>query len=49
MFVVGSTYWNMAYGQMAGDVLKDTEALLNMDNIAENMIWLLKKIEQEER
>lgn len=49
MFVVGSTYWNMAYGQMAGDVLKDTEAILNMDNIAENMIWLLKKICQEER
>ncbi len=48
MFIVGSTYWNMAYGQMPGDVLKDEEALSNMDNLAENMIWLLKKIEQEE-
>jgi len=44
MVVVGSTYWNMAYGQMPGDVLKDEEALGNMDNLAENMIWLLKKI-----
>ncbi len=44
MLVVGSTYWNMAYGQMPGDVLKDKEALANMDNLAENIIWLLKKI-----
>lgn len=43
MFVVGSTYWNMAYGQMPGDVLNDKEALANMDNLAENMIWILKK------
>ncbi len=49
MFVVGSTYWNMAYGKMEGDVLKDSEAMLNMDNIAENMIWLLKKTIQGER
>jgi multimeric flavodoxin WrbA len=43
MLVVGSTYWNMAYGQMPGDVLKDEEALANMDNLAENITWLLKK------
>jgi len=44
ILVVGSTYWNMAYGQMPGDVLKDEEALANMDNLAENIIWLLKKL-----
>jgi hypothetical protein len=33
----------MAYGQMPGDVLKDEEALENMDNLAENITWLLKK------
>lgn len=43
MFVVGSTYWNMAYGQMPGDVADDKEALDNMDNLAENLIWLLGK------
>lgn len=48
MFVVGSTYWNMAYGQMPGDVLNDKEALANMVNLAENMIWLLRKTEQGE-
>ena len=48
MFVVGSTYWNMAYGQMPGDVLNDKEALANMANLAENMIWLLRKTEQGE-
>ena len=25
MFVAGSVYWNMAYGQAPGDVLKDVE------------------------
>lgn len=47
MYVVGSTYWNMGYGQMPGDVLKDEEALSNMDNLADNMIWILNKIKKE--
>lgn len=42
MVVVGSTYWNMAYGQMPGDVEKDTEGLANMENLGKNMAWLLK-------
>lgn len=42
MFVVGSTYWNMAYGQMPGDVLKDEEGLANMKNLGENMAYLLQ-------
>ena len=48
MFVVGSTYWNMAYGQMPGDVLNDEEGLATIDNLAENMIWLMKSIKREE-
>ena len=48
MFVVGSSYWNMVYGQMPGDVRKDEEGLANIDNLAENMIWLLEKIKREE-
>ena len=48
MIVVGSTYWNMVYGQMPGDVLKDEEGLANMRNLGENMSWLLKKIAQKE-
>ncbi len=44
MFVVGSIYWNMAYGQMPGDVLKDEEGLANMKNLGENMAFLLKQL-----
>lgn len=44
MFVVGSTYWNMVYGQLPGDVAKDNEGLENMKNLGENMAYLLKNI-----
>lgn len=45
MFVAGSTYWNMAYGQMPGDVLKDQEGLETMKNLGQNMACLLKALE----
>lgn len=44
MFIAGSTYWNMAYGQMIGDVLKDEEALANMRNLGQNMAYLLQAL-----
>lgn len=44
MFMVGSTYWNMVYGMMAGDVEKDDEGMGNMENIGENMAFLLQKL-----
>ena len=44
MIVVGSTYWNMAYGQLPGDVEKDAEGLANMANLGKNMAWLLKAL-----
>ena len=44
MIVVGSTYWNMAYGQLPGDVEKDAEGLSNMENLGKNMAWLLKAL-----
>lgn len=44
MYVVGSTYWNMVYGQMPGDVSKDEEGLSNMRNLGQNMAHLLKII-----
>lgn len=46
MFVVGSTYWNMVYGQMQGDVKNDEEGMANMRNLGENMAYLLKKIKE---
>lgn len=46
MFVVGSTYWNMAYGEMLGDVKNDEEGMANMKNLGENITYLLKKIKE---
>lgn len=46
MFVAGSTYWNMAYGQMPGDVTKDQEGMDNMVNLGKNMAYLLKALEE---
>ena len=44
VIVVGSTYWNMAYGRDAGDVLNDAEGMANMRNLGQNMAFVLKKI-----
>lgn len=44
MFVVGSTYWNFGFGAAKGEVLEDQEAMENMQNLGENIAWLLKKI-----
>lgn len=46
MFVAGSVYWNMAYGQIPGDVEKDTEGLDNMKNLGCNMAYLMKALER---
>lgn len=46
MFIVGSTYWPMAYGQMPGDVQKDEEGLATMSNLGQNMAYLLKALEE---
>lgn len=44
MFIVGSTYWNMVYGQNPGDIKHDTEGLENLHNLGENMAYLLNKL-----
>ena len=44
MFVAGSTYWNMVYGRMPGEVKNDREGIKNIQNLAENMAFLMKKI-----
>lgn len=46
MFIAGSTYWPMAYGQMPGDVQKDEEGLATMSNLGQNMAYLLKALEE---
>ena len=37
MFIAGSNYWNMAYGQMPGDMEQDEEGMNNMRNLVQNM------------
>jgi multimeric flavodoxin WrbA len=44
MIIVGSNYWNFAFGLEKGDVLKDKEGMETMKLLGENMAWLLKKI-----
>lgn len=44
MFVAGSTYWNMGYGQLPGDVQQDEEGLSNATNLGENMAFLMKAV-----
>jgi multimeric flavodoxin WrbA len=44
MVVPGSSYWNMGYGLVPGDVEKDEEAAETMKNLGANMAWILKKL-----
>lgn len=44
MFLVGSSYWNMVYGNAIGEVKQDQECIDNMKNLGQNMAWILKKI-----
>jgi multimeric flavodoxin WrbA len=44
MIVPGTNYWNVGIGKDPGDVLKDEEGILTMQNLGKNMAWLIKKI-----
>ena len=44
MFIVGSSYWSMAYGQMPGDVRQDIEGLHTVEVLGKNMAYLLKAL-----
>jgi multimeric flavodoxin WrbA len=44
MFLVGASYWNMAYGLEIGAVEKDEEGMANMQILGENMAYLLHKL-----
>ena len=44
MIIVGSTYWNFAFGLDKGDALDDEEGMKNMENLGENLAWLLEKL-----
>ena len=44
MIVPGSTYWNFAAARNIGEAEKDSEALANMKDLGQNIVWLLQKI-----
>jgi len=48
MIVPGSTYWNVAFGRMKGDVLKDDEGIQTIRHFGKKLAWLAKKINTKE-
>jgi len=44
-YMVGSSYWNFAFGLEPGDCLRDAEGLRTMDDLAANMAHLLKALQ----
>ncbi len=44
MIVPGSIYWNLGMGLDKGEVLRDEEAMLNMDHLGKTIAWLGKAI-----
>jgi multimeric flavodoxin WrbA len=44
MIVVGSSYWNMGMGLGKGDVESDAEGMQTMDDLGQNMAWVLQKL-----
>ena len=48
MPVVSSQYWNMVYGQTAGEAARDEEGLQTMRTLARNMAWMIERLNPAE-
>lgn len=44
MILPGSTYWNLSVACDPGDYEKDDEGIRTMENLADNITWLLEKL-----
>ena len=44
--IVGSQYWNIAFGREAGQAAQDTEGMQTMRTLGRNMAWLLKNLKR---
>ena len=42
--VVGSQYWNIAYGREPGEAARDAEGMQTMRTLARNLAWLLSNL-----
>ncbi len=47
MPVIGSQYWNIAYGREEGQVTQDLEGMQTMRSLAKNMAYILKATENK--
>jgi multimeric flavodoxin WrbA len=47
MIVPGSTYWNMVFGRLPGEIWKDTEGIETIRHFAANVANLVKKLYPE--
>ena len=45
MIVPGSTYWNIGIGREIGDVEQDEEGMQTMQDLGENMAWLITSLQ----
>ncbi|HUO76791.1 MAG TPA: flavodoxin family protein [Thermodesulfovibrionales bacterium] len=48
MIIPGSSYWNIAIGRQAGEVMNDNEGMQTMTNLGTNMAWLMKKLSNQD-
>lgn len=46
MIVPGSTYWNVAFGRLKGEVTGDEEGVRTVRNFGRKLAWLAKKIKE---
>ena len=44
MIIIGSNSWNIGIGRDIGDLVDDQEGLRTMQQLGENMVWMLNKL-----
>ncbi len=42
--VLGSTYWNIAFGEEEGEVLRDEEGIKTAWDFGKNVAWVVKEL-----
>jgi len=42
--LIGSQYWNVAFGREPGEAARDTEGMQTMRTLGKNMAWVLKNL-----
>ena len=45
--LIGSQYWNVAFGREPGEVTRDAEGMQTMRTLGKNMAWVLKNLRRD--